>query len=150
MISIQPHSLILPQYWVTGLEVEDVNDLLVHQSLEFYIPELQEKTLHILAIENIVAGVIGPLWVWVELSPVPTVISAAYWAAINGGGGALPPTVPHIIPGAGVSGRPHTELLAFDMHSEWARVIVQMPVAAAPATAFWQVQLIIAGKTPGG
>lgn len=146
MKAIQPRSLILPQYWRTGLEYEDCNNLLVHRSLEIYIPELHEKTVQIFAVENITAGVIGALWAWVELSPVPTSVSAAYWAAIGGGGGALAPVAPLIIAGSGVSGTSHSELLSWTMHSEYARVIVQMPVGANPTTAFWQVQLVFSGK----
>jgi len=146
MIGIHAHTLVLPQYWVTGLETEDLNNLAAHVSIEFYIPEIQEKNLHVMAVENITAGVLGPLSVWVELSPVPSVMSTAYWAAIGGGGGALGPVAPLVIAGVGV-GTVHTEMIPWAIHSEWARVIAQMPASANPLTAFWQVQLIFSGKT---
>ena len=143
---IQQISLVLPQGWVTGLETEDMNDLVVHVSREFYCADIQEKHAQIVAIENIAAGAPGNLWFWVELSPVLSTTSTAYWAAIGGGGGALAPVAPTIIVPAVVDGTTHTEVIAWNMHSANARIVVQMPVAATPLTAFWQVQVIFSGK----
>lgn len=145
---VQKHTLILPTFWLTGLEVEDIDDLLEHTSREFYIADIHEKRVSVMAIENLTAGIPGNLWVWVELSPVNSVTSAAYWAAIGGGGGAIVPTAPLIIVGTGVNGTTHTEFVAWTVHSQFARVVVQTPVSAAIATAIWQVQIIIEGKTP--
>lgn len=145
---IQAVSLILPQFWVTGQETEAVNDLLTHVSREFYIADLHEKKVHITAIENIqAAGVPGNLWCWVELSPVSSVISAAYWAAIGGGGGFLAPVVPTVIVATGVNATTHSIMLPWAIHSAWARAVVQTPVAATPATDFWNVQVMVSGKT---
>jgi len=143
---IQVHSLILPTYHPLGTEPEDIDDLLTHISSEFYCADIQEKKGQIIAIENVVAGVPGNLWWWVELSPVPSTISAAYWAAIGGGGGALAPAIPNILAGTGVDATTHTDLLAWTIHGEYARIIVQTPVAAALPNAFWQVQVIFSGK----
>lgn len=145
---IQVPSLVLPQYWVTGAEHEDIADLVTHISREFYIADVHEKEAQIVAIENVVAGVPGNLWWWVELSPVPTTISGAYWAAIGGGGGALAPVAPNIIVATGVNATTHPDLIPWVMHSNYARLVVQTPVAAALPNAFWQVQVIISGKTP--
>lgn len=146
MIGIHRYTLILPQYWDNGLETEDLNDILEHTSVEIFVPEVHEKTVNILAIENITAGAMANLSVWIELSPVPSPVSTVYWAAIGGGGGALAPTAPLIIAAAGVNGTVHTEFLAFNTHTEWMRVVVQSALPA-PLTAFWQVQIIMSGKT---
>lgn len=153
---IQAHSLILPTYHPLGTEHEDIADLVCHLSSEFYIADIQQKTAQVLAIENVVAGVPGNLWCWVELSPVPSTTSGAYWTAIGGGGGVNPATLlPYIAPVApaievatGVNGTPHGVLLPWAIHSEYARVVIQTPVAAALPNAYWQVQVIISGKTP--
>ncbi|KKK49776.1 hypothetical protein LCGC14_3131640 [marine sediment metagenome] len=144
---VQSHSLILPTYHPLGTEVEDIDDLVTHVSSEFYCADIQEKKAQIVAIENVTAGVPGNLRWWVELSPVPSTVSTAYWAAIGGGGGALAPLTPNIIVGTGVQATTHTDLLAWTIHSEFARLVVQTPVAAAVATAIWQLQLILSGKT---
>lgn len=153
---IQAHSLILPTYHPLGTEHEDIDDLVTHISSEFHIADIQEKNVQIVALENVVAGVPGNLWCWVELSPVPSTISFAYWAAIGGGGGINPATgLPYIVPtaplievGTGVDGTPHTMMLPWAIYSEYARVVIQTPVAAALPNAYWQVQVIISGKTP--
>ncbi|GAG92490.1 unnamed protein product, partial [marine sediment metagenome] len=56
----------------------------------------------------------GPLWIWVEISPVLSAVSADYWTAIGGGGGAyyqatglLPPVAPLVEAGLGVNGAVH-------------------------------------------
>ena len=146
MTTIQIPSIILPQVWEFGNETENINDIITHLSIDIPVRYLQEKIVHITAIEDIAAGVPGNLWFWVELSPVPSTTSAAYWAAIGGGGGALAPVAPTIIVPAVVDGTTHTEVIAWNMHSANARIVVQMPVAAVPLTAFWQVQVIFSGK----
>ena len=153
---IQKYSLVLPQYHPLSTEHEDIADLLCHVSIEFYIADIEEKTVEIIAIENVAAGVPGNLWCWVELSPVPSTISGAYWAAIGGGGNVDPatllpyvvPIAPLIEPGTGVDGTPHGIIIPWAIHSEYARVVIQTPVAAALPGAYWQVQVIISGKTP--
>lgn len=152
---VQAHSLILPQFYVTGLEHEDINDLVCHISREFYVADIQEKKAQLIAIENIAVGAPGNLWWWVELSPVLSTTSSAYWAAIGGGGGINPatllpyiaPMAPNIIVATGVNGTPHTDMIAWTMHSEYARLVVQTPVNAGLPNDFWQVQVMVSGKT---
>ena len=155
---LQAPSLILPQVWVTGLETELVADLVEHTSIEFPVEFLQEKTVHILAVEAVAVGVPGNLQIWVELSPFPSANSAywvaplptatAYWAAIGGGGGiSLPPVAPVIEVGTGVNNTMHTIIIPWTLHSGWARVVIQTPVAAALPGAFWAVQILFSGKS---
>jgi len=130
-----------------GTETETVNDLLEHTSVEFETEWLQDKQLQVLATEFITAGVPGPLWLWVELSPVQSTTSAAYWAAIGGGGGGLAPFVPIVVAATGASLTAHPILIPWVQHSVFARLVVQTPVSATPATAMWIVQALIQGKT---
>lgn len=157
MSTIQAPWFILPAGVVLGTEVETVNNLLEHTSIEFPVEYLQEKQIHIVATEVVVAGVPGNLQCWVELSPWPSANSliwpaplpatAAYWAAIGGGGGiSLPPVAPIIEVGTGVTGTVHSILIPWAQHSAWARLVVQTPVSATPLTAFWLIQAIFAGK----
>src|SRR4030043_974676 len=111
--AVQVPTPILPQYWVTSGENELIADIVEHTSIEFFIVELQEKIIHIVAIENVVIGAPGNLQVWIELSPVPSTVSTAYWGAIGGGGGLLAPVAPLIIVPAGVDGTTHTEKIAW-------------------------------------
>jgi hypothetical protein len=157
-VTLQVPSIVLPTLAPLGTETETVADLLEHTSLEFPVEYLQEKEIHIIATEVVVAGMPGALNCWVELSPVPSTnnlmwpaplpVSAAYWAAIGGGGGiSLPPTAPLIEAATGVTGTVHSILIPWTIHSAWARLCVQTPVAAAPATAFWLVQAIFSGAS---
>lgn len=145
--SIQAYSLVLPQYWVNGTETEVVDDLVEHTSIEFFIVDVQEKIIHIVAIENVAVAAPGNLWCWIELSPVPSTVSNAYWGAIGGGGGAIAPTAPLIIVGTGVDGTTHAEKIAWNMHSTYARIVVQTPVAAGAPGDNWRVQIAFEGKT---
>lgn len=150
-VMIQIPTIILPNVpIITGAEQETVADLVLHQSLELYINEsfghLSDKIIFVAATEIVIVGVPGPLWASVELSPYPSIVSAAYWAAIGGGGGALPPIAPHIEAPTGVNLTTHTFMLPWNIHSPYARLVLQTPVAATPATAFWTVQAMIAGK----
>jgi len=147
-VTIQIPSIILPTVWTLGTEREVIDDLVVHTSIEFSVEYLQEKSIHILAIEAVAAGVPGNLWCWVELSPYPTTITGAYWAAIGGGGGVLPPVVPLIEVATGVNLAVHGITIPWDIHSTWARVVVQTPVAAGLPLAFWAVQCQVSAKTP--
>lgn len=154
----QVPSIILPLAAPSGFEIETVNNLVTHTSLEFPTAYLQEKQATIMAVEAVAAGVPGNLWCWVELSPLPSAniamwpvplpTSTAYWAAIGGGGGTLPPLVPTIEVAAGVNGRVHTLMLTWTIHSEWARIVIQTPVAAALPNAFWVLQVLSSAKTP--
>lgn len=139
-----------------------VADVIEHTSLEVPTEFLQEKVVEIMAQEvaTAPAAVPGPLWCWIELSPIPTVsstqwplplpASAAYWGAIGGGGGALPPTAP-LIEVSGLGGAAgaliHSIKLPWNVHSRWARVVVQTPVAAALPNAYWVVQAIFTAKS---
>lgn len=143
MVTIQVPSIVLPQVWTLGTETETVADLVTHLSIDIPVEYLQEKIIHIMAIEAVVAGVPGNLQCWVELSPIESTVSAAYWAAIGGGGGALAPVAPVIVVATGVNGTVHTILLPWAIHSPFARVVIQTPVAAALPAAFWVVQALI-------
>jgi len=142
---IQVPSLILPAVWTVGTETETVNDIVTHVSIEFNCEYLQEKEIHILAIEAVAFGVPGNLWCWVELSPVPTTVSGIFWAAIGGGGGTLPPLAPAILVGTGVNLTQHTLLLPWVAHSSYARVVLQTPVLVA--TAVWTCQVVFSGAS---
>ena len=169
---LQIPSIILPnvsrQPYILGTETETIDDLVEHTSLEFPVEYLQEKEIHITATEVALAAVVpGTLWCWVELSPYPSAntpeigsnfywpaplpTSTAYWAAIGGGGGAIVPTTPYLeVSGlAGAAGTlVHTIILPWEIHSPWARLVVQTPVAAALPNAYWVIQCMFSGKTP--
>ena len=157
MAVIQVPAIILPILSPLGTETETVADLIEHTSIEFPVEYLQEKEIHIIATEVVVAGVPGNLQCWVELSPWPSANSlywpaplpatAAYWAAISGGGGAMAPTAPLIEVGTGINATVHSILLPWAIHSPWARLIIQTPVSATPATAFWIIQAIFSGAS---
>ena len=157
MAVIQVPAIILPILSPLGTETETVADLIEHTSIEFPVEYLQEKEIHIIATEVVVAGVPGNLQCWVELSPVPSVnnlmwpfplpANAAYWAAIGGGGGTLAPTAPVLEVATGVTATVHSILIPFAIHSPWARLIIQTPVSATPATAFWIIQAIFSGAS---
>lgn len=146
MPALQVPSLVLPRVWSLGTETEIIADLVEHTSLEFAVDHLRDKTVRLLATEVVAVGVPGNLLVWVELSPVLSTTSGLYWAAIGGGGGALAPLAPTVEVATGVNGTVHTILLPWGIHSAFARVVVQTPVAAALPTAFWAVQVLIEAK----
>lgn len=154
---IQIPSLVLPQVWVTGAETELINDLVTHPSVDVDVEYLQEKIIHIMATEVVVAGVPGNLWCWVEVSPYPFTTTDVYFTAIGGGGGPIDPAtlLPYIAPVApaievalGVNNTVHTIILPWAIHSAYARVVVQTPVAAALPGAFWAVQCLVSAKNP--
>jgi len=140
---IQIFSIVLPN---TGTGTLDITDLVTHASMDIPIEYLRDKTIHLMVTEIITVGVPGNLQCWIELSPVPSTTSTAYWAAIGGGGGALAPTAPLLLVATGVTTTVHTALLPWVIHSAYARVVMQTPVSATPLTAFWRVQALIAGK----
>ena len=162
----QAQSIILPdvsaQPYILQTETETIDDLVEHTSIEFPTEYLQEKEVHIYAQEVALAAVApGNLWCWIELSPIPSAnstyypwpnpTSTVYWAAIGGGGGAIVPTVPHIeVSGlAGAAGTlGHTIILPWAIHSPWARLVMQTPVAAGLPNAFWVIQAMFSSKTP--
>lgn len=146
MTIIQIPSIILPSVWTLGTETELMNNIVEHTSIEFGVSSLQEKQINMFAQEVVAAGVPGNLWWWIELSPVLSTNSGSYWTAIGGGGGALAPLSPNIIVAGGVDGRIHTELMAWTIHSAYARIVVQVPVAATPLTDHWAVQVQVSGK----
>ena len=165
---VQVPSIILPTVAPIGTETETIDDLVEHTSIEFPTEFLQDKQIMIVATEVALGAVVpGPLWMWVELSPYPSVpsnqwtvpsnlwlaplpTSTAYWAAIGGGGGVNPatlapyvvPTAPTILAGTGVNLAQQTAMIAWAMHSVWARVVIQTPVAAALPGAYWAVQVL--------
>ncbi len=157
MIVIQAPAIILPVISPLGTETETVADLVEHTSIEFPVEYLQEKEIHIIATEVVVAGVPGALNCWVELSPVPSANNlmwpfplpavATYWAAIGGGGGAMAPVAPLVEAATGVTATVHSILIPWAIHSAWARLVIQTPVAATPATAFWIVQAVFSGAS---
>jgi len=156
-IVVQASAIILPILAPLGVEVETVDNLVEHTSIEFPVEYLQEKEVHIVATEVVAAGVPGNLQCWVELSPFPSVNNlmwpfplparATYWAAIGGGGGALAPVAPLVEVATGVNASVHSIMIPWAIHSPWARLVVQTPVAATPATAYWIVQAIVSGAT---
>lgn len=95
----------------------------------------------------VVSGTPGNLQCWVELSPYPTTTTNLYWSAIGGGGGPVfPPTTPHIEVGTGLSLAVHTIMLPWQIHSDWARLVIHTPVAADLPLALWTCQAMICGK----
>jgi len=150
MTTLQVPSIILPTIAVLGTEVETINDLVEHISIEFQVDYLQEKMVNIIATEVVVAGVPGNLQCWIELSPLPSVnslmwpaplpVNPAAFGAIGGGGGFLDPIVPVVEVGTGVNAVIHPILVPWEIHSAWARLVVQTPVSATPLTAYWIVQ----------
>jgi len=157
MTVIQTSWVILPTVVVLGTETEIVADLVEHTSIEFPVEYLQEKEIHILATEVVLFGVPGNLQCWVELSPFPSVNNlmwpaplpalGTYWAAIGGGGGAMAPVAPLVEVATGVTTTVHSILIPWAIHSAWARLVIQTPVSATPATAFWIVQAIFSGAS---
>ncbi|MDD4985456.1 MAG: hypothetical protein PHQ43_06655 [Dehalococcoidales bacterium] len=156
-VLIQAPSVILPTLAPLSTETETVDDLVVHTSLEFPVEYLQEKEIHIIATEVVVAGVPGALNCWVELSPIPSAnnlmwpfplpAAATYWAAFGGGGGAMVPVAPLVEAATGVTATVHSILIPWAIHSAWARLVIQTPVSATPATAFWIVQAVFSGAS---
>lgn len=148
----QVPSIILPQVWVLGTEVEFINNLVCHVSIDIPIEFLQEKEIQIMASE--VGAAAGALWCWVELSPVASTISTNYWAAIGGGGGINPatllpiinPVAPLIEVATGVNNTVHRIILPWVIHSSYARLVIWTPVAAALPGAFWAIQALVSGK----
>ena len=154
MTTLQVPSIILPTIAVLGTEVETINDLVEHTSLEFQVEYLQEKMVNIIATEVVVFGAPGNLNCWIELSPLPSAnslmwpaplpVNPAAWAAIGGGGGiSLPPTAPVVEVGTGINAVIHDILIPWAIHSAWARLVIQTPVSATPLTAFWILQAIV-------
>lgn len=144
MSPIQVPSIILPTAWSLGTETEAIDDTDEHPSIDIPTVYLQEKCIYISATEVVAAGVPGPLWCWIELSPYDSDTSTAYWAAIGGGGGAIVPFAPTILVATGTNLTIHGIILPWTIHSPFARLVVQTPVAVATAT--WAVQALLAGK----
>lgn len=162
MLIDQRPTLILPTSYAnntggTLASTETIANNLEHTSAEFFIEHLSNITIHVMAMEIIpVGGNPGQLHCWIELSIWPTVntttllwpsplpASATYWAAIGGGGGAVPPIAPDIITATGVSTTVQNLLMPFDTHSMWCRVVLQTPVPHA--TSYWVTQVLVSGK----
>jgi hypothetical protein len=145
---LQVPALIMPTSYVTGNEVDVINNLIEHTSLEVVVKNVWNKTIHITAEEIVAGGVPGNLWIWIELSPVASTTSASHWSAVGGGGGQNPATAPTILIATGVDHRITTAILPWNIHSVYARVVVQTPVSALPATNYWNVQAYICGQKP--
>jgi len=150
---IQVPWIILPTRVILGTEVETINDLVEHTSIEFPVEYLQEKMVHIIAAEVVVFGVPGSLNCWIELSPVPSAnnlmwpaplpFNPAAWGAIGGGGGiSLPPVAPVVEVATGVNAVVHNILIPWAIHSAWARLVIQTPVSATPLTSFWLISAV--------
>jgi len=75
MAVIQVPWIILPRIIILGTEVETINDLVEHTSIEFPVEYLQEKEVHILATEVIVAGVPVTLIAGSSFHPYPQPIT---------------------------------------------------------------------------
>ena len=144
---IQIPALILPVNPPLPTSVELINDLLEHTSQEVSADTLQDKVAFIFAQEVVLApGVPGNLLIWIEESPYPSTLTAAYWGSPGGGGGAFPPVVLDTIVGTGVNGAIHAFPIHWGGHTPYCRIVVQTPVAAALPVAFWAVQVLFAGK----
>lgn len=145
---------VTPGITLASTEAILATDAAEHTSEEVFIPHYGRKTIHVLATEVVPVAGGQPLNIWVELSiyptansnewPAPSPISALYWAAIGGGGGPLAPIAPLIIPALGINLQQHTLVFDFEMHSPFARVIAQTPVAHA--TSSWLVQVFMTAK----
>jgi len=148
-------SLVLPQEWVIGDEVEVIGDLVAHASIDCStMMSMQEKQFHILATEAVGFGTPGNLWVWVEVSPYPSSVTTAYWEAIGGSVGAVTPVpdvprvpvAPNVIVATGTNLTQHRLILPFTLHDEYCRICVRTPVSADLATAQWAVQALFMAK----
>lgn len=151
MIVQQVETIVLPTTFYATLNpgvTELVNDALEHTSIEFEVGHLMDKMIHITATETVAVGGPGNLQCWIELSPVLSVVSAAYWAAIGGGGGAIAPVAPVIIPATGVNGQVSAGIIDWNLHSKYARLVVQAP--GAGIADFWTIQATFSGQMPGG
>jgi hypothetical protein len=167
MTVVQTPSLILPTSYAAGTgtlaSTETIADALEHTSIEVNVTHLQEKSIHVMATEIALApaAIPDPLIIWVEVSPYPTAnaliwpsplpTSANFWAAIGGGGGALPPVAPlPVVTGLGGAAGvlAHGVILPWNITHPWCRVVVQTPAPlAGPPNAYWIVQVILSGKT---
>lgn len=164
-MNVQVPSLILPISYAAGTgtlaSTETIADALEHTSVEVNVVHLQEKSIHVMAMEIALApmAVPPPLNIWVEVSPYPTAsaliwpaplpVSANFWAAIGGGGGALPPTAPLIEVSAlaGAAGiLTHPIILPWNITHPWCRVVAQTPTGPV-VNAYWVLQVILSGKT---
>jgi hypothetical protein len=73
--TIQVPSLILPTIWTVGTETETIANIVTHTSIEFECEYLQEKQVHILAIEAVmIVGVIagGPFTLGEAVTGAPS------------------------------------------------------------------------------
>ena len=71
-VIVQIPAIILPTEWVLGTETETIDDAAEHTSIEFPIKSLQDKIIHIYAMEIALAVVVPTnLSFWVEVSPYP-------------------------------------------------------------------------------
>jgi len=151
VMSVQIPIIILPTVAPTGTEVEIVADAVTHVSLEpannnglSILEYCYEKTAFIFAQEVVVAGVPGPLNIWVEESAYPSAVSPLFWSAIGGGGGAFAPIAFDTIVGVGVNDAVHGLPIHWNSYAPFIRVVVQTPFPAAAA--FWAVQVIFAAQ----
>lgn len=151
MAIIQVPSLVLPYPYTNTSSMEIVADTVPHNSVDIPVEPLGEKTAIIWATEVVALGVPGPLWCWVELSPFPSSVTTAFFAAIGGGGGPSYPGVPAMVPvtptievATGTNDVVHTIMLRWLNHSPWARIRVGTPGMVATAT--WAVQVWVMGK----
>jgi hypothetical protein len=150
---LQAPSLVLPYPYVNTQSFELIADLLVHDSVDFPVETLEEKTVIIWATEVVLAaGAPGSLWAWVELSPFPNSVTGAFWSAIGDGAGPSYPLVPAMVPaapsitvGLGVNAVVHTPMLRWLNYSPYARIRLQTPVAGAAGSS-WAVQVWFMGR----
>jgi hypothetical protein len=143
--NIQIPSIVIPN---TGSATvpELLDDTDIHYSMDVFAQHMEYKTVVIMAIEVVAAGIPGVLNAWIECSPYPMVANeqsaiatAAFFAAIGGGGGTRPPVAPVTEVATGVHATVHTILIPWIAYSPWVRVCVQTPIAAALPIAFWTV-----------
>ncbi len=115
----QRANIILP---TAGTGTETIADTSEHASTEFEAWQLQEKQVNILGV---LAGAAGHLLAWVEVSSTGV---AGTWVRVG---------TPSVLAATG------SLLLAWTMHSEYARVVLQAPVWTAGS---WVVAVYFEGK----
>ena len=120
-MTIQIPNIILP---TARVGVEAMADAAQHISLSLPVRYLQEKTVQVYAA--IAAGAPAPLNIWVELAPSDT---AALYVIVG---------VPTVIVAT------ENAILQWTTHSEFARVIAQVPAWAAGT---WEIAIHFLGAS---
>lgn len=159
---IQTPSMPLPGnnwgLWTEGDRTQTTN---VYYSRQWKNEQYTEVTMLVKCQEVVAAGSPGPLWLWIETSPFPTVLrddwpkeaftSFFTWAVIGGGVAVAPgadniPLDPTIVVPSGVTANYQNIELSFNTHHTWARLAAWDPTAATPVTDYWFLQGFLTAK----